>query len=376
MNKTKKTLIVFTLLNVLGIAIFVFNKANKAEAIAISPDKYKLEVGAGQTLPQNSTTLRLMPRTTDNNDKWYISILGMKKENEFHTRSFYIPNPEDMSGVANWISLGQAEFTIISGEDTVVPWTLTAPKEVTCGTHLAAIVISSTPQLNTQESANETIVSLGREIVSQVHVTITRTAEGPCENKAELNLLEFKIARDENNTNEDEEITEINKFLGKPVFNYDDVPFITRIENTGNLLAEKPKGYIDIEGIGDKITLDVNETDLDIYPETIRRFDNKWYETGYPHKGSFTKKLFFELSHFRFGKYKARLGLTKNVDNEITATIEFWIFPWRVIILFTIILIIIIAIISIIIYKKRKNKNRGQTSNSPPPLTNPLNPGY
>jgi len=312
----------------MGVVALGFIFISPAYAVPISPDKYYLDVSYGMEL---DNMLLIMGREElAGAITLYLTPVGMKKYGEEHEREFYIADPENPAEPANWVTLSATSIEIGSGQEVRVPWTMTPSKYVGCGTNLAAIMVSDTP---TVDSAEDGIVTVRREIISQIHLNVLATDQGAClDNKVDLNLREFFV---------DKKI---------PVFNYDDIPFVTRIENEGNLISRSPQGFIDILGFGDKITVPFNEEKLDIYPQTVRKFDNMWTDSEYPDNGNFGDKLLYEISHLRIGRYEARFGVTKNADPAIVSSAYFWVIPWRVL------LVVGGVIVVFVTYKLAKRK--------------------
>lgn len=301
-------------------------------AIPITPDKYFFDISQDTVIEDR---LLIMGRDNiEDREILYITPVGMRKYGEEHERDFYLPNPDDPSEPANWIKVSNSKISISAGEEVYIDWVLIPTKYAGCGTNLAAIMVSDYPI--TEESPED--IFLHKNVVSQIHLNILQTDEGICdENVVDLELLEFRV---------DTQFS---------IFNYDQVPFITRIENHGNLISRNPQGYIDISGLGDKITLEFNPDNLDIYPGTVRRFSDIWIDPDYPRNGSLLDQFLYEISHLRFGRYEARLGITKNVDPPIIETVYFWVLPWKVII---VILSIVILLFSVRKVNKLKTSKR------------------
>jgi len=283
-------------------------------AIPIGPDKYYLEVQPGEEI--NETLTIYGKGDLDQEQKLYFSVVGMKKVGQENEREFYIPNPNDTAEPANWINLDFTEEVIYPGSTVILPWVLNTTSTPTCGTNLAAIMVSNTPP---ETYTNSTTITVKKEIISQIHITFPNN-NGIEECKESVKTESFTV----------------NKKI--KIFNYDNVPFKTLLKNNGDYITRSPIGFIEIFGMGDKITVNFNEENLDIYPQTTRQFLDIWTDAEYPHNGNFFEKLGYELTHLRFGKYEARLGVTKNVSQDIIAYDSFWIIPWRILlILFTLI---------------------------------------
>lgn len=292
------------------LAVFVLLiVAAPVRAIPISPDKYYFDVQFGTVIEDRLLIMgrpELEDRTT-----LYITPVGMIKEGEEHERSFYLPDVQDPAEPANWITVETPSIEIGPGEEVWVDWKMEPTRYAGCGTNLVALAVTDSPLEREGEEGG--VITMRKQLISQIHLTMVATDEGICsENTVNLELLAFSID---------------SRF---PLFNYDTVPFVTRIRNNGNLISRSPQGYIEVFGLGDKITVDFNPEMLDIYPSTTRRFDNTWIDENYPHEGNFFEKLLYEISHLRIGRYEARLGVTKNADPALVATASFWIIPWRI----------------------------------------------
>jgi hypothetical protein len=316
---------------ILFFPVFTFT----TKAVPLSPDKYYLNVNDVNNVIEEKLTI-YGRQEFESIRKINLYVLGMRKIGEENEREFYLPNPTDPTEPANWITLEQSEVYLTPGEDTIVNWTLTPSSRAACGTNLAAIV--ATPvQIDINSGSEQAISSLKEQIISQVHIDVSKLAiEGECPVfESRLSVIEFKV----------------DKFT--PLFNYDSVKLLTRIQNTGNLISKSPLGYITIKGFNvqrEEGTINFNEEGLDIYPNSIRRFNNVWLDPNYPRDGNFLEQFKYELTHLRIGRYKAELGITKNVDPDIVLTTTFWVFPWKLMI---VIAILLSALLSYLIYKKK-----------------------
>ncbi len=321
----KKLTKILLLISFLFSSILFTGNIFKVYSTPISPDKYYIDLSSGQVI-KNVLTI-YGKETLEQTKKVYIYVLGMKKVGEENDREFYAPNPSDSSEVANWINVGMSEADLSPGETIILPWSITKKGEAQCGTNLAAIIVSGVRQFEGESGA---IINFKNEVVSQVHVNILETEKSICkDNQPNLNLIEFKL----------------NSFL--PFFDKVDIPFVTRIKNEGKLISRSPKGFIEIFGFGEKVTLPFNPEKLDIYPGTVRKFEDVWLDPNYPKDGNLWEQFVYELGHLRIGQYEARLGITKNVgNNQIVESVYFWVLPWRILIPVIILLIIIMFLIN------------------------------
>jgi len=338
MKNFKKGALYWSVLAVFLLSFF-FVGVHKANAVAISPGIYYVKSnGIGRTLHDE---LIIFGKTEYTESfKVYLYTVNMEFIGEDGDRTFSTPTAEDLSEPGNWIELSQSEVTVVPGQDTKIPWKITPTAEAKCGTNHAAIIVASNPRESEEEGAK---VSISSEVVAQVNIDIGTNHHQDCaDNEVNLSLVEFIV----------------NKRF--PIFNYDQVPFLTKLENKGNLILTAPGGYIEIFGLGEKITISFNPENLNVYPETVRKFDDMWTDEEYPREGSFWDKFFYELMHLRIGKYSAQLGVTKNVDSQIVATDTFWIIPWRVILVLLVIILGLAWFFSFMgskPWKKKEGKN-------------------
>ena len=303
----------------IGISAFSFFIAT-SYALPIGPDKYYLDGDPGEFIEEQLMVYGRQELAQE--QTVYIYPLGMRKVGEEHEREFYVPDPADASDPANWITIGKNEGIITPGDTLIIPWSIEMGSLTECSTNLAAIAVANRP-LSADANAGSTI-QIGKEIISQVHIVSEGYTSSDCPQVH--SLMDFRV----------------NKVI--KLFNYDEVPLLTRIQNDGGVITREPKGFIEIFGVGEKITIPFNDKGLDIYPSTVRKFEDVWIDEDYPREGNFWQKLGYEITHIRIGRYEARLGVTKNVDQDIVAYDHFWIIPWRVIVSLITLVIVGVAI--------------------------------
>lgn len=328
MKKFLKQLLFFLLL-----AVLPFGFIQSTKAIPIGPDKYFLELN-GQDTEEKSLFI-YGRENLENVQRVFLYTVGMKKVGEANNRDFYKVDPNDMTQVANWIDLEKTEVLLKKGDVIEVKWKISKKGDAQCGTNLAAIVAATAPLNNIVDG---TQVNIKNEVISQVHVDILTDSNGQaCDiSTSKSKLIEFKV----------------NNYWN--IFGYQAVPFLTRIENTSSYIVREPKGFIEIYQGGKKIeSIPFNSEGLDIYPKTIRKFDNDWTDKDFPKDGNYFEQLWYEINHFKIGKYEAKLGVTKNISPQIVSTADFWIIPWR-----TILAVIVIILFILLIYSIRRLSSR------------------
>jgi len=314
------------------VIVFIILVNYKVKAFPIGPDKYFIDLSVGK---EKQESLFLYGRDDLNAPVTvFLYPAEMQKLGEDNDRKFSIPSSNDKASIANWIRLNKTEVTIKPGETIEVKWTIAPSGLAKCGTNLGAIIVSDkAPDSNNSIQSVE--VSITSQVVSQIHLNIIADEKGNCiNNGTTLRLVQFNLVK------------------SWPIFTMDEaVKFETKLENYGDYMAIDPEGYISLVGINQKNNLPFNQEQLDIYPNTIRRFETI-YTTNFPVEGNFFQKLLYEIRNFKIGKYEAKLGVSKNVQPAIQASVTYWVFPWRTILL----ALVILWIFSIIIIWKNKRK--------------------
>jgi hypothetical protein len=218
---------------------------------------------------------------------------------------------------ASWIGVTPSTFTIKPGEKQTLNYYIQIPRDAKPGGHYAALVY----QPKVDATANATGGVVNTQIGSLFYVTV----KGPIKEDAS-----------------------IVKFFANSFQEYGPVKILTQIKNNGDLHIT-PKGSIILTGLFKNSTYIFNDQKQssvpvgNIFPETLRDFENS---VG---------------SNLMIGRYKAVLLANYGVNNNLplTATLYFWVFPWRLA------LVIILAVLAIILgymyWKKRKKDNSKAT---------------
>lgn len=318
---------------ILFLFITTFTLSLKISALGISPDKLYIDVYPGEV---NSQTITVYGEAEqEGNLTIYMYPYTMVKVGETDDREFFQADKDDVNDPGNWIKMRMDSLVSTKGSRNEVTFDYAIPTSASCGTNLAAIFYSSVPP---ETFDGGSVVGIKSNVVMQVHFNVLGNYETYCdETKTNLTLLDFRVEQ----------------FI--PIFNWDNVNFITRLENRNKFIARYPRGFIEIFGYGvdNKITVNFNDGKLDVYPETVRQFDSKYIDPNYPSSAGFFDQLIYEVRNLKIGRYEARLGITAGTTNPIIAYAYFWVFPWKVILL-----ILLIIIILYFYLKKRGNDSK------------------
>lgn len=218
---------------------------------------------------------------------------------------------------AAWIGVSPSTFTIKPGEKQTINYYIQIPRDAKPGGHYAALVY----QPKVDITANATGGVVNTQIGSLFYVTV----KGPVKEQASFV-----------------------KFFSNSFQEYGPVKILTQIKNNGDLHIT-PTGNITLTGLFKNSTYAFNDQKKsstpigNIFPETVRDFETS---VG---------------SSLMIGRYKAVLLASYGINNNLplTATLYFWVFPWRLALV--IILIIVALILGWMYWKKRKKDNSKET---------------
>lgn len=174
----------------------------------------------------------------------------------------------------------------------------------------------------------------------------------------------------------------------KRVYEYLPASFDLKLKNTGNTIIQ-PRGNIFIQrGSNDSepiATLPINQGGGYILPNTNRILNSSWND-GFPHyetvsdsNGGQQQKLKWQwnnLSNFRIGKYTAKVVAIYDDgqrDVPVTTEITFWVIPWKIIGISSLILLLILVGAFTLLRRstnvlkplKKRHKAKDETSKKP-----------
>jgi hypothetical protein len=242
-----------------------------------------------------------------------LSVQDFIVDDNLGTPSLLPPNTLSQKYSASaWIGVTPSTFTLQPGAQQVINYYIQVPSNGRPGGHYAAIVY--TPVVT--KGAQGTGGTVNAQVGSIFYITIN----GPIK-----------------------ENSFVSKFLSNPFQEYGPVTVNSQIRNLGDLHI-KPKGTIQVSGLLFNKTQDL--ASYNIFPGAARDFENT-----------------FGGQTFMFGRYKAVLLASYGVNNNLplTATLYFWVIPWRLILV--LILIAVAIILSALYFKKRSKKSKEQPVN-------------
>lgn len=286
------------------LSVFVI-PAHFTHALTVSPARVEVSADPGQTINGQFHVINEQGGA----QIFYSSTENFEAQGETGTPSF-VPGT---TGLASWISLG-SQISLKAGEEKVIPFTVSVPKNADAGGYFAAIFLSTTPIKDSTIS-----VSVGAKIGVLVLLHVNGVV------KQSGGLLEFSTDNSQR------------FFSSLPV------SFMYRFNNTGADRVQ-PTGTITVKNnlMMTSATLSANLSQGNILPDSIRRFEVVWNtdQSNAPTSG-FWAKTSYEMSHFALGFYTAHLALAYGTQTSPESTFTFFILPWHLLLVVLIILIVL-----------------------------------
>jgi len=279
-----------------------------ASAITISPPVIEFDARPGDTIVD---VLKLYNETKE--EKTFTgAVQTFKALDETGAPAF--SSVEESTGLATWLKLDETTITLAPDERKDILFSINVPEDAEPGGHFAGVLWSSGDVPETGGTGVGITMKTGTLVLVRVAGEVSETGR----------LASFTADRQS--------------------YNYLPANFTVRFENLGNVHL-KPAGVIEIKNLlGRKVTsLPVNEDLANVLPESIRKFDATWQKTEVPKGASEWQK---ERENFAWGKYTATLILNYGEEGQVTtASLVFWVFPWRVTIFYSVIAFVIILLI-------------------------------
>ncbi|MCL4353557.1 hypothetical protein M1615_03795 [Patescibacteria group bacterium] len=215
---------------------------------------------------------------------------------------------------ASWIGITPSTFTVLPQSKQTLNYFLQVPQDARPGGHYAAVVYTPTSKL--------AVKGTGASVETKLGTLFLVTVNG--------------------NINESSQVT---SFTANPFQEYGPVKLTALIANNGDLHI-KPIGQIVVSDIFGRVINQQNLAQFDIFPTASRIYTNT---VG---------------SKIMIGRFKATLlaSYGRNNNLPLTATVYFWVFPWKIALLAVLILA---AIVLGIMYWRKRGKKK-----SNPEMTN------
>jgi hypothetical protein len=296
--------------------------ANAAQGIEISPALVELNAEKGKTY-----NINLSVRNVTAADLTYVSsVADFEAGDETGSPKITINSSLPVSAsIRSWTSV-LSEFSLKSRQSKTIIAQIIVPSNAEPGGHYGVIRFT-----NRAPGLSDTGVGLA----GSAGVLVLIRVSGEITEKASLSEFYSAISNKQSSFFENSPIT-----------------FITRIKNDGNTHV-KPTGSIQIYDMFGRLiaSLPVNEDKSNLLPNSIRRFESTY------------------SGDWMIGRYTANLALGYGATGQaITATIQFWVIPYKLITIgiFVAITLIYILVRLIKVYNKyiiAKSKNEKTIKN-------------
>jgi hypothetical protein len=329
----------------------------------VSPELFELKVKRGQTLEDkivifNKSELPVPIETT---------VTNFGAQEETGTMTFFeepekrVGEEDDISfNPRKWIKIENPNFILDPREAKEVKFKIEIPENAEPGGHYAiALFEPKLPSFYFEKGAVRTIPKIGVLFLFSVKVEgLEKTAQPPT-------IIEFAIPEKFHLEKlEDFFVKTVKAAEGLTIVEKSHLPFTLSIKNN-DIYHIKPEGKLEIFSIpltntNYKLidTKKVGETEIKgitILPGRVRKFPVE-IKPNLPRileKYLPSKIKNFISENFLFGKYQAHLLLTTE-SNIIEKDIEFWAFPWKIVLSTG--LICFVFLIFLIKYRKRIKK--------------------
>lgn len=200
---------------------------------------------------------------------------------------------------SSWIHISPSSFTLKPGETKSLMITVIAPDNATAGGHYAMVLHSP----KNEAVLNETGSYIETNVGSLIYITIPGDIK------------------------EDAKVT---NFTAPNFSEFGPIPFNTVVANLSDIHIT-PAGSIAIKNWFGGKTADLPLDIINIFPNTSREFKNI-------------------LNHkWLFGRYSATINAGFGTTGQaLSATIFFWVIPWKLLLLVTIALILVFIIVKLV----------------------------
>ena len=276
-----------------------------SRAFIIIPPKLELTAKPGEVI-QDSIRLQ---NQTDEEATVSVKMSDFIVNNMKGTPELVSPEEAGDWALSQWLSFNPETLTIPPGEQGYVSLTISVPEDALPGGRYASIYFS---QPGTIEEG-QTITGVGMEIWNLVLLRV----EGPISEKA--------IVR---------------RFQAPRFSEYGPVEFTTELANLGDYHI-RPIGAIGVKNMMGKTVATMDLEKHNIFPGASWEYKNDWEQK------------------WLFGRFKATLSTIYGEQNlPLTATIFFWVWPWKVSLVVIGVIILIVALIFLIKYLKKRKETK------------------
>lgn len=280
--------------------------AQTSRAFIVIPPKLELSAEPGEVI-QNAIRLQ---NQTEEEVTLAVGMSDFIVRDISGTVELVDPETAGKWALSQWLSISPETLTIPPGKQGSVSLNISVPKDALPGGRYALVYFSHPGVIE----EGQTITGVAAEIRSLVLLRV----EGP--------ITEEAIVR---------------RFQAPRFLEYGPVELTTEIANLGDYHI-RPLGAIGVKNVFGKSVANLTLEEKNIFPGASWEYKNNW-----------DKK-------WLFGRFKATLTGTYGEQNlPLTATILFWVWPWKL--TCAVIGVIILIIILILLIKHLKQRKEMKT---------------
>ena len=318
---------------------------NGAFDVVVSPSSQDLEVKPGETV-----TAKIQIRNeglATEHIKVTLMKFGAAGANGTPQLNKLGPNDE----FAQWASFSTTHFDAQPNVWTPITMTIAPPANAAFGYYYAVIFSRDNPKPSGTTGSN---------LLGSVASLVLLDVQAPGAVR-HADIVNFSTSRN--------------------VYEFLPASFTVRMHNTGNVHVA-PRGNIFVSKGGKNLAiLEVNLNEGNVLPKSYRVFTANWADGRpvYKEKVSNGKVVLdkagkpvmnldwsnYNMSKLRFGKYHAKLVMVYNNgsgDVEDIAQLNFWVIPWRILIIGLLTLALVIAGIWAVIIRPLRGRLKGNRS--------------
>ncbi len=295
---------------VLAILALCFAGTQSAQALSVSPLIMEYSVKPGEEI---AGTVRLH-NETEVAETLYPTVQDfIAADDETGTPHFLSEGVQSERSIASWVEFESSTVTLAPDETRYVAFTIRVPEGTTPGSYFGGLLMSTALPRIQDELA--TVVKIGTLVLISVEGAATESGA----------ILEF---------------TATPKTTSSLPITFD-----VRFQNAGTTHLA-PFGEIHITNMlgNESATIPVNAEGGYVLPNSTRQFTVHWQKNEVPADAI---ELVDEWRNFGLGLYQATLVMSYGTGDTITtASTNFWVIPWQLLIL------VMIAIVALILLMK------------------------
>lgn len=294
-KRTKNNIFVITIF-IFIVFLFVphFSQAQERQAVSISPLNFDLTADPGDTLTNEfmvynsgSTTLNVRLTVED--------FLPVGEEGRVR---LFEPDPEldRIASLAKWTTIESDVVSLEPRQQAKINFIIEVPEDAEPGTRYGSIVVNI-GDIGAVEGG-------GSAVVQKVGALVLLSVSGEVEEK--LIVKEFK---------------------GPDFQEYGPIDFVLKLENQGTVHL-RPKGFVVVNDWRNNKVAELYISQSAVLPGAVRLINIPWNKKNI------------------IGKFTANLIGSYGLENKsITASWTFWVWPWKISLIFFIIFLLLLFII-------------------------------